>query len=246
MTKGIIVEKKLGIPPDYQYQAIRSSNFLQANWHNNKLVVLNHILKLTHAKEVLDLGTGSGNFELKYANRLDSIFGVDYNDQAIEFLKSKLIEKGIKNVKLANIDLREIPKIKMKEKFDLIISVDVIEHLKINDARKLISDIKKYVKPHGFVCIITPNYKSPWLFIERVLDMFTIFPHFDGEQHLAKFYKQNLEKIFKSAKFKPVYFSTFNLFSYIFLNKSFARIICNLELKLRLPFGNLIVYLFQN
>jgi len=39
---------------------------------------------------VLDLGTGSGNFELAYAKKLKKIVGVDYNDKLLAFLKNKL------------------------------------------------------------------------------------------------------------------------------------------------------------
>ncbi|HET7098867.1 MAG TPA: class I SAM-dependent methyltransferase [Patescibacteria group bacterium] len=246
MKKEIIVEKKLGISPDYQYKAIRSKNFLQANWHNNKLIIIDEILKLTKPNNILDLGTGSGNFELNYAKKLKAITGLDYNDQALRFLKTKLKQKRIKNVKLINADLREISKIKIKEKFDLIISIDVIEHLKITDAKKLVAGLHKFLKPNGFVCIITPNYKSPWLLIENILDKFTIFPHFDGEQHLAKFCKENLQNIFMIQRFEPILFSSFNLFSFLFFNKKLSAILCRLEMMLKLPFGNLIVGLFQN
>jgi 2-polyprenyl-3-methyl-5-hydroxy-6-metoxy-1,4-benzoquinol methylase len=243
--KDVIVEKKLGISPDYQYKALRSRNFFQANWHNNKLIILDEIIKIAKSKNILDLGTGSGNFELKYAKKMDTIVGIDYNDQAINFLKNKLLEKKIKNIRLIHADLRKISKVKIKQRFDLIVSIDVIEHLKINDAKKLVSNIKRFLKPNGFVCIITPNYKSPWLFIEKVLDKFTIFPHFDGEQHLAKFYRENLKNIFVKFGFKPILFSTFNLFSYLFFTKNISAKLCKLEFDLKLSFGNLIVYLFQ-
>jgi 2-polyprenyl-3-methyl-5-hydroxy-6-metoxy-1,4-benzoquinol methylase len=245
MTKIVVVEKKLGISPDYQYKQLRGKNFLFANWHNNKLVVMDYILKLTKARDILDLGTGSGNFELKFAKRLNKIVGVDYNDEAIGFLKSKLRENKINNVKLIVRDVREIKKIKNLPKFDLIIMVDVIEHLKIKDAEKLVIKLKSMLKKGGEVCIITPNYKSTWLILERMLDIFTILPHFEGEQHLAKYYKQNIENLFTRVGFKPVYFSSFNLFSFVFFNKSIAKTLCKLEMALKLPFGNLIVCLFK-
>lgn len=240
-----IVEKKLGIPPDYQYKALRSNNFLQANWHNNKLIVLNFILKLTKAKRILDLGTGSGNFELTFAKNVDQIVGVDYNDEAIKFLKSKLRENKIKNVHLITEDIRNIEKIKYPGKFDLIIIVDVIEHLKIAGADKLTSKITKFLKKDGKVCIITPNYKSSWLIIEKLLDKFTVFPYLKDEQHLVKFHKENLKKMFAQKGYRPLFFSTFNLFSFLFFNKSIASKLCKLELSLKLPFGNLLVYLFE-
>jgi 2-polyprenyl-3-methyl-5-hydroxy-6-metoxy-1,4-benzoquinol methylase len=200
---------------------------------------------MTNARNVLDLGTGSGNFELKFAKKLDKIVGVDYNDEAIEFLRSKLRKNKIDNVKLVVNDIKEIEKIKNLPKFDLIIMVDVIEHLKIKDAEKLVPKLKSMLNNGGSVCIITPNYKSTWLVLERILDIFTKLPHLEGEQHLAKYYEQNLRDLFTKVGFKPLYFSSFNLFSFLFFNKPIAKWICKLEMKLRLPFGNLIVSLFK-
>lgn len=243
--KKTIVEKKLGISPDYQYRQLRTRNFLFSNWHNNKLVVLTKILQMTKAQDVLDLGTGSGNFELKFAKKLRGITGFDYNDEAIKFLKSKLHERNITNVKLVVGDLREIEKAKIPQKFDLIIMTDVIEHIKVVDGSKLIFKLKSMLKKNGKICIITPNYKSAWLFLEWLLDILKVLPHFDGEQHLAKFYKQNLKIMFEKSGFKSLFFSTFNLFSYLFFTKKISAKLCKLEIWLKMPFGNLIVYLFE-
>lgn len=243
--RDIIVEKQLGISPDYQYKKLRGKNFIFANWHNNKLVVMGYILKLTKAKEVLDLGTGSGNFELEFAKGLNKIVGVDYNDEAIRFLKSKLKENAITNVELKVCDIRKISKIKNVGKFDLIILMDIIEHLEIAEVNKLVRNIKRFLKKEGFVCVISPNYKSPWILIETMVDEFTRLPRLRGKQHLTRFYKENLKKMFTQKGYRPLFFSTFNLFSFLFFNKSIASKLCKLEMALKLPFGNLIVCLFK-
>lgn len=240
-----IVEKRLGIPGDYQWKAIRSSNFLQANWHNNKLVVLEKVINDTRASAVLDLGCGSGNFELTFAKTLKQITALDYNDEAISFLRGKLKAKRIKNVKLVVSDLKTLPPSTKVGKFDLIIMIDVIEHLKMKDAENLVSNFKKYLNKDGHVCIVTPNYQSPWVLIEKIMDKFSRFPHLENEQHLAKFTKENLGKIFKKAKYIPTYFGTFNLLANLFVSKSLSALVTKLELSSGNGFGNLIVYVFQ-
>lgn len=65
--KSQIIEKQLGITGDYQYKAIRSKNYLQANWHNNKMLAMKQQLDIHKPETGLDLGTGSGNFELLFA-----------------------------------------------------------------------------------------------------------------------------------------------------------------------------------
>lgn len=249
MTKNkrsdTIIEKKLGIPPDYQYQALRSANFLQSNWHANKFYVIGKILELTKAREVLDLGTGSGNFELIYANKLTRIVGIDYNDQALDFLHQRLRSLKIYNVQLILKDLQELEQINNIGKFDLILLIDVIEHLNLRNAKILVSHLASFLKPGGHVCIITPNYKSPWILIEKLMDKFTYFPKFEGEQHLAKFHQRNLKHIMEANRYSTTLTSTFNLLSFLFPTRLLARWICKFELELQIPFGNLLLGVFK-
>ncbi|KKQ53087.1 MAG: hypothetical protein UT19_C0017G0003 [Candidatus Woesebacteria bacterium GW2011_GWB1_39_10b] len=81
----IIIEKQLGIPGDYQYKALRSKNYLQSNWHRNKWLVIGNLLNQYKPEKVLDLGTGSGNFELIFSGMVKKIVGIDYNDEALNF-----------------------------------------------------------------------------------------------------------------------------------------------------------------
>ena len=70
------------------------------------------------------------NFELKFAEKVQEIVGVDYYDEVISFLNKKLKEKNIRNVKLYLSDIRKMDKELNLGKFDLVIMVDVIEHIK--------------------------------------------------------------------------------------------------------------------
>jgi len=245
MKNNLIIEKELGIPPDYQLKALNSNNFLQSNWHNNKLVTLNFILQKIKPNRVLDLGAGSGNFEFKFHNKLKEIVGVDYNDEAIAFIKSELKRKRVNNVKLINGDLRKIDKIGGLGKFDLIILIDVIEHLTAFEAGKLISELKRFLTKKGKVCIITPNYDGFWPLLEKILDLFSLVPHMEGRQHRSKFSIKSLELLFTKRDYFPLYFSTFNLFSFAFFNKRLSSFLCKIELKLKLSWGNLLIYLFE-
>jgi len=87
VSKKDIVEKELGIPPDYQYKAITEGVWLQKNWHRNKFNVMRDLLDTKKSKVVLDLGTGSGNFEMLFSSLFKTIIGVDYNNEALSFFK---------------------------------------------------------------------------------------------------------------------------------------------------------------
>jgi 2-polyprenyl-3-methyl-5-hydroxy-6-metoxy-1,4-benzoquinol methylase len=239
-----IVEKKLGIPPDYQYKAIRSSNFLQSNWHANKFTALQYCLDLNKTTCVLDLGVGSGNFELIFAHNVKKITAVDYHKEALDFLRSKLQEKQIRNVRLIHSDIRKLHKIQKIGTYDLVILIDVIEHIQLKEASKVIKFLKKILSPEGSVCVVTPNYHSLWLVIEEILDTFTIVPHFAGHQHLAQYHAENLKDMFEKNGFTTKKITSFNLFSYISPLRTLSTTLSKLELSSNTTFGNLLMGVF--
>lgn len=244
MTKNkIIIEQKLGIPPDYQFQAINSENFLQANWHKNKLVVLQKLINFNKNLTILDLGCGSGNFELFFSNQVKEIVALDYNDQALEFLNSELKKRQIQNVKLINSDIKEINRIKT-DKFDLILIIDVIEHLPAKTVQNLIRYLPKLLKPKGKLVVITPNYKSPWVFIEMILDKISIVPTLGHKQHMVKYYPKNLRELFLRNHYRINEIRSFNLISFIFIWSTLSTILCQFEIGSRMSFGNLLIGVF--
>lgn len=240
----VILEKRLGIPPNYQYKAIRSKNYLQANWHRNKIVVIQKLLDLNKNTSVMDLGTGSGNFELAFWKKVKNILAVDYNDEAISFLTGQLSQRHIKNIHTLVTDIRELNKSKDVGKYDFIILTDVIEHIRISEAREVISQLKKFLNNNGKIVVITPNCKSPWIILEWILDKTAILPKFN-QQHLAKYHKGNLSQMFLNQGYKMDKISSFNLFSFLIPNKELSRVLTNLEISLSLPFGNLLIGIFH-
>jgi len=244
--KSLIVEKQLGITGDYQYKALQSHNFLQSNWHYNKLVVIGEILDLYKPKTILDLGTGSGNLEITFAKKVKKIVGIDYNDEAIIFLKSELEKRGIKNVKLINQDILDLDRIKGLGKFDMIFIIDVLEHLEAKSLDNLISVFRKLLNHKGKIVIVTPNYGGFWPFIERfIIDKFTSLPHLENMQHVTKFNTKNLSGIFEKHGYRLIKLTTFNTFSFLFPTKFLSRLLNDFELKLSSSFGNLILAVFE-
>lgn len=240
-----IVEKKLGIPGDYQYRAIRSRNFLQSNWHRNKWLVVEKLLDFYQPRSVLDLGTGSGNFELNFSSRLKNIVGIDYNDDALAFLSSELKKKQITNVKLVNQDITNLTKTHLG-KFNLVLMVDVLEHIATNSISKLVANIRNSLVLRGKLIVITPNYAGLWPMVEKLVDRFTSLPDLEGVQHVINFDKKLLNHVFCQNSFKPVRSGTFNTFSYLIPSKYFSSRLCELEMKVSLLWGNLIYAVFES
>ena len=245
MKSKVIIEKKLGISGDYQFKALRSRNFLQSNWHSNKLHALGKLIDLYKPKTVLDLGAGSGNFEFAFAKKLKKITAVDYNEEAIGFLMTELKRRAIKNVELVNQDILNLSKLKKLGRFDMIVLVDAIEHLQAKAALELIKSFKGMLNEGGKVVVITPNYRSFWPLIEKSIDIFTSIPHLENMQHITKYHPGKLKDIFRNNNFDTIKSATFNGISFLFPGKKLSTFICGLELGLGLPFGNLMEYVFE-
>lgn len=213
---GEIIEKKLGIPADYQYQAIRSKNWLQSNWHRNKYAAFLLNNHLDNSLKILDLGVGSGNFELLFASKVSSITAVDYNDEALNFLQSKLKENSITNVETIHSDIRNLPSSVTSKLYDLIVIIDTIEHIKIEESASMLNNAYSLLKDNGKIFIITPNYQSLWVLLEKFVDKFGLVPKLGDSQHQAQFNKGNLVALLKESHFRNINSFSFNLISYWF------------------------------
>jgi len=238
-----IIEKRLGIPPDYQYRALREGNYIQSNWHRNKLDVLRKYCNFKKNQRILDVGPGSGNFEFEFSPLVEEIVAIDYNDDAIKFLGQKAETLGLKNIKTKVLDVRNRNWYKNLGKFDQVVMIDVIEHMNFKETSKIIQGFYKILKKGGKVCIITPNFSSTWTVIESILDRFNLVPELGGKQHLSKFNHDTLKKLLESEDFKTKTLTTFNSLGYLFPNQKLSAFINSYELKSPFYLGNMLMIL---
>jgi SAM-dependent methyltransferase len=97
-------------------------------------------------KLVLDLGCGTGSYTHHFLQKNYIVTGVDISNSMISLAKKKL--KGTKNVTFLVKDIR---KLKLKKKFDIIVSLfDVISFLRYkNDANIFFKVIRSHLKKNG-------------------------------------------------------------------------------------------------
>ena len=65
----------------------------------------------------------------------------------------------IKNLKFKKLDLANLSSTH-KNKYDVVVSMDVIEHFKKKDVGKIAKNYSKLLKKDGFAIIGTPNVAS--------------------------------------------------------------------------------------
>ena len=101
-------------------------------------------------KDVVDIGCGTGYGDFIISKEAKRVIGIDNSKEAIDFAKEHYKKE---NVEFYQMDWKEIKN--FKEKFDVIISFEFIEHIK--EQEEFLGLIKEILKENGIVIISTPN-----------------------------------------------------------------------------------------
>jgi len=109
-------------------------------------------------KTVLDIGCGDGAYVYKMSPHCKQVIGIDADYDAIRLANKKLAQMNQKAFKCFQIPISRIDKVLGQELFDIVYSIDVIEHLP--DPDELLNECARRVKPDGVVIIGTPMFIS--------------------------------------------------------------------------------------
>lgn len=114
-------------------------------------------------KRVLDVGCGNGFYAGEFSKMGADVTGVDYSQHAITFAKDRYPE----------IDFRIMSGYSLKDfadnEFDVVTLFDVIEHM--SDQSCVLDEIKRILKPSGFLVVSTDADESVWLrpFVQSII-----------------------------------------------------------------------------
>jgi len=127
--------------------------FLRAWYVKRELITLRKKFGNEHI-EIYDAGTGYGQYSYFMLKKIKpcSIYAVDIKADWIEDLKDFYAQNNLAKIKLSIEDLTEISH---ENKFNLILSVDVMEH--IEDDIKVFKNFYKALRPGGYLMINTPS-----------------------------------------------------------------------------------------
>lgn len=126
---------------------------------------------------ILDVGCGTGK-NIEALSRYGDVWGVDSSPEALLFCKKRAlihVKKG---------EAEHLPF--NKGTFDLVCVLDVLEHV---DDERAIGEIKRVLKPNGFVIVTVPAFWWLWSKWDEVL------------HHKRRYTKKHIEEILTKEGF---------------------------------------------
>lgn len=125
-------------------------------FHQETLMYAEHYTRyfaaedIIKGKVVLDIASGSGYGTKMLAENAKHVYGVDVNEQAVNYSKKHF---GSKNIEYLVGDGIRIPL--DDNSVDVVITFETIEH--IEDYKTFIKEVKRVLRPDGIAIVSTPN-----------------------------------------------------------------------------------------
>jgi len=104
--------------------------------------------------DVLEVGCGSGLGAMFLSQKCKHVTGIDLRDDEIKEANSIKRRKNVTFLK------KDFYKMKSNKKYDVLIALDVIEHMNEEDGKRFLQHTKKYLKKEGMIIIGTPSIYS--------------------------------------------------------------------------------------
>ena len=108
---------------------------------------------------VLNIGCGVGRVERYLAPKVRELWAVDVSREMLRLARKRL--DGLRNVHLREVGNRDFLSSFEAERFDLVFSFLVLQHLEKEDAFLYLRDAWRVLKPGGTLVTQFPNYLSP-------------------------------------------------------------------------------------
>ena len=187
-----------------KYHEVETRNW----WFVSRRKYLLDLLKnAPRASKIIDIGCSSGIFlkdleQLGFKN--ENLFGVDISEKAIA---------NCKNNGIQNAFVMDAQNIILKEKFDIIIASDCLEHLQ--DDVKAINNWNELLKTGGKMYVFVPAFQSLWSYHDEV------------NRHFRRYTKSELTTKLSNAKLtvlKASYWN-FTLFIPVFIFRKITLIL---------------------
>ena len=240
MTSARRVGDARPIPGDYQHRALTEGPAVQRFWHHAKLGLLDWFFPVLPGERVLDVGCGSGVFADRLAARGATVLGVDASEAAVAYAARTFVREGL-SFRAGLLDELDLD----PASFDAAVCLEVIEHVHMDQVRRLLADLRRVLVRGGRVLITTPNYRGLWPIVEWATDRFGGAAHMEGDQHVTRFHARLLRDVVQKAGFEVVSLRRYCTFAPFVAAASWrlGDVFERFERRVSLPFGCLLAAL---
>jgi len=146
----------------------------------------------------LDIACGAGTFLASLGQTDSSIrVGID--------IAVNQLQVGIKNKKATNIHFVQSTGTQLPfpdNYFQVVTSIELVEHLTIDECNSLLTEIYRVLKPRGVLLLSSPNYRGLWPFVEWLINKLADTSY--EEQHITKYNRHQLKHILINKGFADV------------------------------------------
>lgn len=196
------VELHKNVPPDWYRKSIQE-NLLQRFWHLTRFREISKMIEPTDG-HILDIGSADGTFTKVIVDHAKpkKVTGIDVLANSVSYAKKRFARSRVMSFRVA--DAHKLPF--ANNQFDAVFCLETLEH--VEDPVKVISEMKRVLKPKGYIVVLVPS--ENWLFRFVVWPLWTLgkgriwkgthLNHFSSDQVLDVIKKSGLE-IVENNKF---------------------------------------------
>jgi ubiquinone/menaquinone biosynthesis C-methylase UbiE len=186
----------------YQLDALLRGWALQRAWHRARLDLVAHVLPPVDGSLMLDAAAGSGIVTWKF--REPAIVSTDVRVTACQAVRTHTPGARAVAAELGALPFRA-------GTFSQVYFLEALEHFSEGDGRRVLNELRR-VSLTGARCLITtPNYRSGWIVLERLMDWMRLTPPMANGQHLCQYNSGRLTAVLESTGWRVVRTGSFNL-----------------------------------
>ena len=167
-------------PDEYFDQLHRVTKFAapERKWQERDRDILS-LARPAPDKTVLDLGSALGDVCFLLAPHVKDVIGVDASPRAIEIAEKRRRDRSLTNVRFLRADVAELSGVP-DARVDVAGAFDLLEHVDDETVRRMLSALRRVLKPGGVFVAYTPNREH---YVERLKAVNLVLKQFP--EHIA-------------------------------------------------------------
>lgn len=179
------------IPVGYYDEVFRRGRGLQSKWHHLKFARVR--AELPPSGRLLDVACGPGTFLGTLPAGLTCL-GLDIAKAQIDYAQGHYAGAGRSFSLMAPGELPVAA-----ESIDVVTIVELIEHISMAEATRLLTECRRVLRPGGKLVLTTPNYACLWPLLEYLTNRVGKVTYED--QHITKYRAQSLRALLRDSGF---------------------------------------------